>query len=166
MIKDMIVRLGALSQELRSKPLEKGVSTTTTTSNLRRAIGEVFQGSSLTDVEIDDGEEYEGAVYATLHFKDTSAVYGSMLIVYDAHIGWSAVGGCDLGLVCVAYDGGVCESAGCFAVYPEFTYFMETLATLDEEEFFSDGNNGVPLDSAGRQLLDSIRQIGRELLVE
>jgi hypothetical protein len=162
MSKDMIVRLGALSQELRSTPLEKGVSTTTTTtttSNLRRAIGEVFQGSSLTDVEIDGGgEEYGGAVFAALHFKDTAAaVYGSMLIIYD---------GCDLGLVYVAYDGCVCESAGGIPVYPEFSYWMETLATLDEEEFFSDGNNGVPLDSAGRQLLDSIRQIGRELLVE
>lgn len=54
---------------------------------------------------------------------------------------------------------GVCET---LMAVPEF---MRTLATLDEDDFFSDGNHGVPLDSDGKQLLECIRKIGRELSV-
>jgi hypothetical protein len=146
MITDMIQGLSALSDEL-CKPMERGVSTTTT---LHRAIRHVFRGSSFTDVEID---VYEGAVYATLRFKDRT-IDGSMAIRFEP--------GCDLELVYVAYDGGMCQSFDSIPV-PEF---IETLATLEEEEFFSDGNNCVPLDSDGKKLLDLIRQIGRERLVE
>ena len=126
-------------------------------TSLRAAIEEVYHHyedeASLTDIEIDDGEEYEGAVYCMLRFTH-GLVDGSMMIRYEA--------GVDLGLVFVLYDGATCETWASIPV-PEF---MRSLSTLDEEDFFSDGNNGVPLDSDGKQLIEFMRQVGRELSVE
>ena len=55
-------------------------------TSLRAAIEEVYHHyedeASLTDIEIDDGEEYEGAVYCMLRFTH-GLVDGSMILRYE-----------------------------------------------------------------------------------
>jgi hypothetical protein len=131
----MLFGLGCLSKKVSDGHVNA--------TSLRATIEEVYH-SSLTDIEIDDGEEYEGAVYCTLRFTH-GLVDGSMILRYEDG---------DLGLASMSYDGATCEPWATISV----SEFIQTLGVLDENDWFKDANNSKPLDDDGQKLLNRMRR--------
>ena len=109
-------------------------------SSLRTAIEMIFE-DHLESLSIDS---IEGTLYASISFQS-----GSMTVVYEK--------GEKLQLSNIEYDGGRCEQFISIPV-PEF---LENLEVLSESDWYSDGNNGKPLDDAGKNLLNEMRRLGR-----
>ena len=130
-----LLRLDALSDMVTRHKRVKGCT------SLRNAIEKIFD-EQLKNLDIDP---VENSLYATIVFQD-----GSMTVMYEK-------GDDVLQLINVAYNGGRCESVCCTPV-PEF---IENLEVLSESDWFSDGNNGVPLDEAGKKLLHEMRRLAR-----
>jgi hypothetical protein len=141
---DLLLHTMLFGLECLSKKVSDGHVNAT---SLRATIEEVYHtfSTSLKDIEIDDGEEYEGAVYCTLRFTH-GLVDGSMILCYEDG---------DLGLASMTYDGSTCEPGITISV----SEFIQTLGVLDENEWFKDANNSKALDDDGQKLLNRMRQL-------
>lgn len=129
-----LMRLHALS-DMVSKGHVKG------STSLRNAIEKIFD-EQLENLDI---EAVENSLYASIVFQD-----GSMTVIYEK-------GNEVLQLSNIAYGGGRCETF-CGTPVPEF---IENLEVLSESDWFYEGNNGVPLDEAGKKLLLEMRRLAR-----